>query len=354
MFLVFAASLAVLPHRAKAQEELPYTSKKPEEPPQPTGSVTPFANNGSGWSAGVSSPNVAQIRPPNHPPIKLFFPSNFIARQEFYGSSPFSSGRNDGYSSLATLTNTSIILEAANKKLFLEVLKDGRVRAKLNDGPVTKLQVLDEKGHILTGFDLHVGPNPKPLDDFFVPSSGAIGSTMDVWVPKANIGDPLRDDMKILIGGREMPNLAASSVDRLTRIDYDTPGPTVIEIKDGNTDYKRPFRVLKLDLSADSLNLLKGESTTVHIVVRGLENLHVPAHMKIVVTGTVTMTGLSEVEIQPSDVSADGTYTTTRTLHAVSAGGFGVNVTVTVDKEIPVVRSNQKGQSNRSRLVHLP
>jgi hypothetical protein len=32
MFLVFAASLAVLPYRAMAQDELPYT-KKPEDPP---------------------------------------------------------------------------------------------------------------------------------------------------------------------------------------------------------------------------------------------------------------------------------------------------------------------------------
>ena len=95
--------------------------------------------------------------------------------------------------------------------------------------------------------------------------------------------------------------------------------------------------MLTLDLSADSLNLLKGQSTTVHIVVHGLENLRVPAHMKIAVTGTVDMTGATELEILPRDISADGTYTTTRALHALAAGGFGVNVSVTVEKETETV-----------------
>jgi hypothetical protein len=81
------------------------------------------------------------------------------------------------------------------------------------------------------------------------------------------------------------------------------------------------------------LNLLKGKSTTVHIVVSGLEKLRAPAHMKIVGTGTVSMSGAGEVEIQPTEVSANGTYTTTRALYAVEAGTFAVNVTVTVDKE---------------------
>jgi len=45
------------------------------------------------------------------------------------------------------------------------------------------------------------------------------------------------------------------------------------------------------------------------------------------------MAGGAGVEIQPSMVAADGTYRTDRSLHAVEAGTFGVNVTVAVDKE---------------------
>ncbi len=329
LFLVFAASLAVSPHRAMAQDELPYT-KKSEDPPQSTGSVTASANSASGWSATVSSPFTAEITPPNKHTIKLFFPGNFIPRQEFTGSFGYPTV---GYSSLATIpgANPGFSLAILNKKL---PLKNGHFTANLNDGPVTKLQVLDEKGHTLTGFELHTGPNPKLLDNFFVPTSGAIGSTMNVWVPKANIGDPLRPDyMKILIGGREMPNLAASSVNMLTRIDYDTPGPTEIEIKVGPFTFKKSFRVLKLDLAADKLNLSRDESTDVHITVHGLQKLRAPAHMKIVVSGAVTLIGASEVVIPPAEISADGTYSTTRVLQAGAPGVFGMNVTVTVDKE---------------------
>jgi len=326
LFLVFASSLAVLPHRAVAQDELPYT-KKPEESPQPTALVTAFGSSAAGWSAGASFPFVAIIRPPKQPSMNVFFPAVFAPNEDVNASV-------DGFPGIGTTGKSilpQIILAQDGKPL---AVKDGRFTLKLNDSPVTKLQVLDQKGHVLTGFDLHTGPKPKPLDNFYVPSSAAIGSTMNVWVPKANIGAPLRPDyMKILIGGREMPTLAASSVDMLTRIDYDTPGPTEIEIKVGPFTFKRSFRVLKLDLSADNLNLRKEEWTTVHIVVGGLQSLRAPAHMKIVVTGAVSMSGAGEVRIQPADVSASGTYTTTRRLDAVEAGTFGVNVTVTVDKE---------------------
>jgi hypothetical protein len=327
VIFILAASIVVSPHRAMAQDELPYT-KKPEDPPQPTGSVIPFPNSVAScfWAP---FPFVAIIRPPKLSPMKLNLPGTFIAGEDFTGSLGSDSFPGIGRTGGSILPG--IILATENKRL---ALKDGHFTVKLNDGPVTKLQVLDEKGHTLTGFELHTGPNPKPLDNFFVPSSGAYGSTMNVWVPKANIGDPLRPDyMKILIGGREMPNLAASSVNMLTRIDYDTPRPTEIEINVGPFTFKKSFRVLKLDLSADSLNLQKGEWTTVHIVVGGLQNLRAPAHMKIVVTGAVSMSGAGEVEIQPADVSASGTYTTTRRLDAGEAGTFGVNVTVTVDKE---------------------
>ena len=327
LFLVFAASLAVSPYRAVAQDELPYT-KKPEESPQPTGTIIPYANGAANCS-WAPFPFVAIIRPPKQSPIRFNFPGFFIPGEEFTGS--FASDGFPGIGSTGGSILPGIILAAENKPL---ALKDGHFTVKLNDSPVTKLQVLDGKGHILTGFELHTGPNPKPLDNFFVPSSGTYGGTMNVWVPKDKIGDPLRPDyMKILIGGREMPNLAASSVNMLTRIDYDTPGPTEIEIKVGPFTFKRSFRVLKLDLSADSLNLRKEEWTTVNIVVGGLQNLRAPAHMKIVVTGAVSMSGAGEVEIQPADVSASGTYTTTRRLDAGEAGTFGVNVTVTVDKE---------------------
>jgi len=203
MFLVFAANLAVLPHPAKAQDELPYTSKKTEDPPQTTGSVIPFPNSVANcfWAP---FPFVAIIRPPKQPSMNVFFPAVFAPNEDVNASV-------DGFPGIGTTGKSilpQIILAQDGKPL---AVKDGRFTLKLNDSPVTKLQVLDQKGHVLTGFDLHTGPKPKPLDNFYVPSSAAIGSTMNVWVPKANIGAPLRPDyMKILIGGREMPTLAAS------------------------------------------------------------------------------------------------------------------------------------------------
>ena len=83
------------------------------------------------------------------------------------------------------------------------------------------------------------------------------------------------------------------------------------------------------------MQLLKGETTVVHIVVAGLENLKAPAKMKIEASGVVTKGGGNSqtINIDHLAVTADGTYTTTQTLVANSGGTFGVDVTVIVDEK---------------------
>ena len=333
LVLFALAGIALLSYRAMAQDQS--APVKSEKPPQSASSISLFEGKGTAYSL-LKLPGGLSVRAGDKQLAEIYLPGNLIAGESFTGSvklQPMPVG-----SILPTVSIGGQLLP----------LKDGPFTAKLDDGPVTKLRVVDEKGHTLTGADLHTESKPKPLSDFWVAVSAEYGSTTDIWV--SNMVDPRFHKLRVFLGNGEVPVLAASSADAIIPINYETLGLTELKIKSDNIDFKRPFRVLKLDLSADSLNLLAKQSTTVHIVVHGLENLHVSAHMKIVVTGTVTMTGPSEVEIKPSDISANGTYTTSRALYAVSAGSFGVNVTVTVDKELEVVRSNEKGESNCSRL----
>jgi hypothetical protein len=70
-----------------------------------------------------------------------------------------------------------------------------------------------------------------------------------------------------------VPILAAARGSVVILNDYSTPGLTEIEINIGSVIAKKEFRNITLKLSADKLNLVKGESTVVHIVVAGLERL---------------------------------------------------------------------------------
>jgi len=159
----------------------------------------------------------------------------------------------------------------------------------------------------------------------------------------ATSGDPVRfscpgctgivgpgDYLKI--GDLKVPFLAETPGRLIVLDSYDKPGLTEVEAKIGDSIGKHWFRNVTLGLSADNLNLIKGQSTKVHIVVSGLEDLKGSANMTIEVTGTVSMTGSTDVTIKPSDISSAGVYTTNRALHAVSAGGFGVVVKVMVDE----------------------
>lgn len=100
-------------------------------------------------------------------------------------------------------------------------------------------------------------------------------------------------------------------------------------------NFRKKFRNLTLKVSADKYNLVKGESTQLHIVVSGLERLEAPAKMTIDASGVISMGGgnSQKMTIEPAEVNADGTYTTGNALTALSAGTFGVKVVVSVGKE---------------------
>jgi|GEM_PF-5252375 len=213
---------------------------------------------------------------------------------------------------------------------------------KLGDSSI-KFSLLDSGGQSLGRVDFPITDfkNVPPVRDS--PTSATFGELIELdFPPPAKLLAPLilgkrPDFFEAKIGDQEMPIIAANAFGSVIREDYDHPGLTFLEVKIGEEVFKKPLRVLTLKLSADSLSLEKRQSTWVHIIAGGLENLKAPAHMTIVATGqpagTITMAGATEVEIDPKMVSSDGTYTTDRSLYAAEAGGFTVNVTVKVDKE---------------------
>ena len=293
-----------------------------------------------GYSATIKTPPglfTTVMTTPSKDVFEIYLPRDMVAGETVLGSTKLTPAKPSGLSvPISFQIGLGDYIEVWNRPFTV----------KLDDQPLTRLRLLDQKKKPLTEVDFHTSQKPMRLTDFSIPSNGT--GLEDFYLPTAGtfgnllpiqakdlikFDDFLKPNSGVFIGNQPMPIIAATPHEIITRVDYEKPGPTEIEIKLGPFTFKKSFRVLKLDLAADKLNLLKFESTNVHITVHGLQKLRAPAHMKIAVSGAVKMVGESEVVIPPAEISADGTYSTTRVLEAGEPGPFGMIVTVTVDKE---------------------
>jgi hypothetical protein len=111
-------------------------------------------------------------------------------------------------------------------------------------------------------------------------------------------------------------------------------GPMEIRVNEGTTETKAPFRNLGVDLTAPKTSLLKGESTELHVEVIGLQGLKEPAPLTLTFRGVIKAEGgpYQQLVIQPSQVGADGRYSTTRMITGVQAGGWAATATVMTHK----------------------
>ncbi len=108
-------------------------------------------------------------------------------------------------------------------------------------------------------------------------------------------------------------------------------GSIGIMVKEGDgTPTKGTYRNVGVNLSAPKTNLLKGEKTTLTVQVSGLEGIKEPVPLTLESKGVITMEGgiYQPLIIQPSQVGADGRYTTTRGITGVQTGGWEATATV--------------------------
>lgn len=108
-------------------------------------------------------------------------------------------------------------------------------------------------------------------------------------------------------------------------------GPIGIMVKEGDgLPTTGLYRNVGVNLSAPKTNLLKGEKTTLTVQVSGLEGIKEPVPLTLESKGAITMEGgiYQPLIIQPSQVGADGRYTTTRGIAGVQTGGWEATATV--------------------------
>ena len=109
-------------------------------------------------------------------------------------------------------------------------------------------------------------------------------------------------------------------------------GPTEIRVTERTMETKGTLRIVGVNLTAPKTNLMKGESTTLKIEVQGLQGITQTVPLRLTKGGVVTMQGgdVQTMSIKPSEVRANGTFTTSRTITGQQTGAFSVTATVVV------------------------
>lgn len=134
----------------------------------------------------------------------------------------------------------------------------------------------------------------------------------------------------VRVGGQPVRPLAESP----RKVVFESPrgasGEAGLTLNEKGVESKGPFRNVGVRLSAPKTNLTRGEQTALKVAVSGLEGIKENVPLRLDTTGSVRMDGgnTQTVQIAPSAVGTDGTYTTTRTITGQQAGPFTVTATV--------------------------
>ena len=133
-----------------------------------------------------------------------------------------------------------------------------------------------------------------------------------------------------------MSPIAASPRKLIVRNTSEEVGPTTIDCSQHGVVTECPFRNIGIKLSAPKLNLLRGETTTLHVVVTGLAGITRPVPLELVNNSpnVINMSGgnVQQVVINPNQVQSDGTSAFDRTLTGNTTGPFGLIATAKWDE----------------------
>lgn len=209
---------------------------------------------------------------------------------------------------------------ASNKRLKLDLpnlLRNNKLNFLLRDKNNNILSRLQIAGNTTSG--------TQP-SDYQLPSMGQTGRPV-------NIGGPFDGDLSntsCSIGNKDAFPLAESPRKSVFATPADVVGEMEMKLKEGNTEITGQFRNIGVGLSAPKLNLSKGEQTTLTVKVTGLQGIKEDVSVELVCTNTINMEGgnTQSIKINPGNSQSDGSYTKTRTLTGVQAGGFNITATV--------------------------
>jgi len=163
-----------------------------------------------------------------------------------------------------------------------------------------------------------------------LPTMGQQGGPVEIQGPF----DGSFANTKVRLGEEEVRLLAESPRKLVFESPRNSTGPTAIQLDEAGVQTQSTYRNLEVRLSAPKTNLLKGEKTELKVEVSGLQGIKEPVPLRLESRGVITMEGgmYQPLVIQPSQVGADGRYSTTRGITGVQAGGWGATATVVTQR----------------------
>lgn len=173
--------------------------------------------------------------------------------------------------------------------------------------------------------------NPKPNEPgrgYQTPSIGQTGRPVEV---KGKFdGDAVTTG--VLIANKPVRVLAESPRKVVAQVPGDVIGKADIQVKKRDAVLaKCSFRSVGVRLSAGQLNLIRGQTTTLSLTVLGMDGMDAPVSLKLTNSSpwVIRMEGgqMQRLVVSPSQVRG-GSYTITKTLTGVRAGGFGITAIV--------------------------
>lgn len=136
----------------------------------------------------------------------------------------------------------------------------------------------------------------------------------------------------LAVGGRPADLIAESPRTMVAAAPTNVTGPTSVQLNENGVAVTAPCRVVALKLTAPKTNLTRGERTTLHVLVEGLDGLRqpIPVLLENSTPGVVSLTGgqTQVLTIAPSDVRPDHTYAADREVTSLRPGGFTISAAI--------------------------
>jgi hypothetical protein len=196
--------------------------------------------------------------------------------------------------------------------------------------PEAKTVVLLHNGQTVATTQIPISATAPPTPNTFtLPTGGQQGRPIEIKGPCDGTFGP---NDSVRVGATILPPVAESPRSLVLLNTSDVVGPTNLDCNENGVATQGPFRNIGIQLSAPKLNLLRGQTTTLHVVVLGLAGIEqdVPLDLENNSPTVITMSGgeVQHLVIHPAEVQRNGTYGIDRTLTGIMSGAFVVNGTV--------------------------
>lgn len=264
--------------------------------------------------------------------VTVVLPSNVYAGDVISGTvlaEP--KGKNERQKSKNKNVLNGYVIEMVDKSTSANQDKGSwKIPELIKDG-IRMLFLKDHKGNVIAESPIPVSEIPAtPLiqDGFNVPQYIRAG------VPEKIAGVFDGDFMNSAISINDMPVdiIAESPTEVFFQSPEDISGPIDLELQEGDLIIEEEINIVDIEMSADRLSLLKGESTKVHVNIVGLEGIEteIPLTITNLSPGNVSLEGgiTQEVIIYPENIPEDGNYLHTLDLKALQNGSFSVMASV--------------------------